>query len=440
MKRYPMLLNAATAFLLLASAGCSRTPKPREVVIDTTLEGKGGIYAPNFGFLFLETEERDQYALERNSSEAELDIYRGIVLQGLESEAPRSILARRKLAATTSLLLAQKGSSLAMPLVQDLFHYDYAVCQGLLREGREDLFGGARGWQSGGVVALPLWTAGAAAPDEDWALLYLENGALATLPRPGLKARPIATPMAAGTTKRGGDQVVQVALGAKGALVAELRRSGTLDAVVEDGSSLFEKPLKAWDMAWHPSIPLLYVTSPRGLEIISISGGKANKAACALPGKMTASALSASPDGTTLLLYPAGGASKLLSLPLNAEGKPGGKALLLPSLAASASCRAWEPSSHVLWCFKTDSGQAWRVDASTGKVLGSWSWPKERATLEAMDTGEGPTVTLRYSAGGYPSWQRFTAFLDPQSLKFVGLSEPSPVSGITWRKTNGLPH
>lgn len=440
MKGYSMVLKAAAAVLLLTGAGCSRTPKPREVVIDTTLEGKGGIYAPNFGFLSLETEERDQYTLARNSSEADLSIYRGIVLQGLESEAPKSILARRKLAATTSLLLAQKGSSLAMPLVQDLFRYDYAVCQGLLREGREDLFGGARGWQSGGVVALPLWTAGAAAPDEDWALLYLENGALTTLPRPGFKARPITTPMAAGTVKRGGDQVVQVALGAKGALAAELRRSGALEVVGQDGSSFLEKPVKAWDMAWHPSIPLLYVTSQRGLELISASDGRARKAACALPGKMTASALSASPDGTTLLLYPAGGASKLVAVPLDAKGEPGGKALLLPALTASASCRVWEPSSHVLWCFKTDSGQAWRVDASTGTVLGSWSWPKERATIEARETGEGPTVTLRYGASRYPSWQRFTAYLDPSTMKFTGLCEPSPLEGITWRQPNELPH
>ncbi len=435
MKRAPRSFGiAAVLALLFIGAGCSRQPKPREVTMDTTIEGRGGIYAPNFGFLFIETEERDEYALAKESSEAELKLYRGIVFEGLEAEAPRSILARKKLAATTSLLLEQSGSALALPLVQDLFCYDYAVCQGLLRQGRHDLFGQARGWQSGGAVALPLWTAGAASADEDWAVLYLENGAITTLPRPGLKARPLAPPLAAGTVKRGGDQVLQVALGSKGALVAELRRSGIVDIVDQNGASMAREEIHAWDMAWHPSLPILYLASSKGVLAAAVGSSHTRAITCGLPKNAKASALSVSPDGTRMLLFPAGGAARLYSLPLGAGGEPLGQASPLPEEAAFASARVWEPSSHVLWCFHSDKGQAWRVDASTGMILGNWSWPKGLARLDARDTGEGPTVTLTYGVSGYPSWHRFTAYLDPQSMKFTGLSEPSPLEGIAWKK------
>jgi len=435
MERASRSLGIAAALTLwLAGAGCSRVEKPREMVLDTTLEGRGGIYAPHFGFLFLETEERDQYTLAKNASEPELELYRGIVLQGCEAEAPKTILARRKLAATTSLLLEQPGSSLPIPLAPDLFRYDYAVCQGLLRQAREDLFGTARCWQSGGVVALPLWTAGAASPEEDWALLYLENGAVTTLPRPGIEARPLVPPLAAGTVKRGGDQVLQVALGSKGALVAALRRSGLLYVVDQNGVSMASENVHAWDMAWHPALPILYVASSKGLKMFAIGNGHARAMACRLPNGVMASALSVSPDGSLLLLYPAGGVAKLFSVSLDARGEPVGGVKAIPGHAPSASSRVWEPFSHVLWCFDANTGQAWRVDGSTGAVLQVWSWPKERASLDAKETGERPAVTLTYGVNGYPSWQRFTAYLDPQSMKFVGLSEPSPLEGISWKE------
>ena len=426
------LAAAAVMAMVVACACCSRGPKPRETTVETTLEGKGGIYAPGLGFLFLQTEERDSFSLALGASGADLDLYRGIVLQGLESEAPKTILGRRKLAATTSLMLEQQDSSLAVPIVPDLFRYDYAVCQGLLREGRNDLFGAARGWRSGGVVALPLWTAGAASPDEDWALLYLDNGALASLPRPGTPSGALSPPLAAGSVKRSGDQVVQVALGAKGALVAEMRRSGALEVLATDGTSILKEPVTAWEMAWHPALPLLYAATPRGVLIIRDGEGRALKASIRMPGNGPASSLSVSTDGTRLILSPAGWAAKLMSVALRPDGAPEGPLLSLPSEAASASRRVWEPMSHLLWCFDTSSGQAWRLDASSGKILGRWRWPVDQASLDARDTGGGPTVTLRYSSAGLPSWQRFTAYLDTKTMKFIGLSEPSPVAGIQW--------
>ncbi len=426
------LKAAAVVALLIACGGCSPSPKPRETTIETTLEGKGGIYSPGFGFLYLQTEERDSYSLARGASLADLDLYRGVVLQGLEIEAPKSILGRRKLAATTSLMLEQQDSPLAVPIVPDLFRYDYAVCQGLLREGRAELFGAARGWQSGGVVALPLWTAGAASPDEDWALLYLENGALATLPRPGVASSPMGPPLAAGTVKRSGDQVVQAAVGAMGTLVAEMRRSGALEVLGTDGTSVLKEPVTAWDVAWHPKLPLLYAAGPRGVFVISASGGQSFKARVSMPGNVPASSLSVSTDGAMMILSPAGGAAKLMAVALGLNGEPEGAVSSLPHEAAAASRRVWEPESHVLWCFETDSGQAWRLDAATGRVLGRWRWPIAKASLDARDTGGGPTVTLRYGSSGHPAWQRFTAYLDTRTMKFTGLSEPSPLAGIEW--------
>ncbi len=419
---------------LAALAACQRNPPPGPREVETRLEARGGLFVPGAGFLTLETWERDLFDPAPGATSADLDLYRGVALAGVELPAGTELPIRshRKLAATSRLLLQEPGGGLPVPVVSDLLRYDYAVCQGLLRRSREEFLTGARGWQAGKVALLPLWAAGAAEEEAEWVVLYLENGALTTLPRPGGAARSLRPPLpAASVTRSRPDRRVVAALAPAGVYAAALTRAGEIEVVRLDGASLASPGLTAWDLAWHPRLPRLYLASERGVERLDVGAAAALPIAADLPGGARVRALMASPDGTALLLFPAGATQELFALPLGPDGRPSGPPRPLPPCAARADARVWEPGGHVLWCFQMERGRAWRVDASTGALLGRWSWPAS-LRLDAAEGGETPTVTLRYPSAGYPRWQLFTAFLDPATLKFTGLTEKSPLEGIEW--------
>jgi len=432
--------SGLTVLLLVVLGACHREPREKIQVAETALEGTGGIALPGGGLLHLETWERDEFRLDAKAPKASLERYRGIVSGGLESEAPPDVLGHRKLAATARLALAEPGGSGSLPLVPDLFRYDYAVCQGLLRDSRQTLFEGAGCDRAGRAVCLPLWSSGTAAADEDWAILYLANGALTTVPRPGRPARTLAAPLEAATvTAPRPDRRLAVRLSPDGRTVASLGRTGALEVSALDRRSLQSSGRRVWACAWHPRLDRLYLTSESGLELLDPANDTARPFPLSLPGGGQASSVEPSPSGKLLLLVPTGGRTTLFALPLDEAGAPVGEPRLLPLEAGGGALRVWDPGERdLLWCFDTARGEAFLVDAAAGRLLATWEWDRSKIELTAAQTGPDlPTITIRYAAPGFPSWQRFTAWLDPATLKFVGVTEKPPIPGIEWRVAGG---
>jgi len=429
-------LAVALVALVSLLGACRRAPAEKLQVAETALEGTGGILLPGGTFLCLETWERDEYRLDPKAPRAALDLYRGIVSEGQESEAPPEVLGHRKLAATARLVRVEPGGAGALPLVPDLYRYDYAVCQGLLRNARQTLFVGAGSDGAGRAVCLPLWSSGSAAADEDWALLYLENGALTTVPRPGRPARKLAAPLeAASVTAARPDRRVDVRLAPDGRCVASVGRNGALEVAALDGRPLQSSGRRVWSCAWHPRLERLYLTSESGLELLDPANDTARPFPLTLPGGGKASSVEPSPSGRLLLLVPTGGRTTLFCLPLDEAGAPAGEPRLLPLEAGGGALRVWDPGERdFLWCFDTVRGEAFLVDAAAGRLLATWEWDRSKIELTAAQTSPDlPTLTIRYAAPGFPSWQRFTAWLDPATMQFVGVTEKPPIPGIQWR-------
>lgn len=419
---------------LLAGASCRPDPPP-PVEVESLLEGAGGVALPA-GFLHLSTQERDRFEVAPNAGLAAVDRYRGILAAGTEVERPPEVLGHQKVAASASLVLSGSGGE-GLPLLNSLFMYDYSVCQGLLREARTSLFEGASTDAAGRVVALRLWSAGAVGADHDWVLVYPENGALTAVPRPGRAAGGLVPPLpASAVTDPRPERRLAVRLDPTGRFAAAIRRDGGLEvASLRSGELALTVPA-AWDCAWHPNLPLLYAATKRGLEVVEAGSGTVRTLTMPLLGGESPRALEVDPSGNALHVVPTGGTTALYRVALGGDGMPTGPARPLPEEVARASARVWEPGGRsVVWAFDAARGFAYRLEAHSGRRLGTWFWDPEALSLSAVQTGpDRPTVTLQYAAEGHPEWQRFTAWLDPETLQFHGVSQPPPVAKIEWRR------
>lgn len=418
---------------VVAGLSCRPDPPPA-VEVESQFEGAGGVLIPG-GFLHLRTQERDAFQVAQGAPAEALERYRGILSAGSEAERPPEVLSHRKVAASAALLLAGSGGE-GLPLLPNLFMYDYTVCQGLLREARASLFEGASSDDTGRVVALRLWPAGAVGEREDWVLLYPGNGALTGVPRPGKHAVGLVPPLAAAlAADPRPERRLTVRLDPTGRFAAGIRRDGTLEvASLKPGELSLTAPA-VWDCAWHPSLPLLYAATKRGLEVVEAGSGTVRPLPMALLGGESPRALEVDPSGGAIHIVPTGGSTALYRVALGLDGIPTGPARPLPAEAAQASARVWEPGGRsVIWCFDGGRGVAVRLDAYSGRHLGTWFWDPAAVEVRAVQTAsDRPTVTLQYAAEGHPEWQRFTAWLDPETMAFHGVSEKPPVDKIEWR-------
>jgi hypothetical protein len=437
------------AVMVLAAAACS--PRTHSRKISSELVSEGGLWVPERGFLYLDTSEHDVLQLTNRATTRDVNTYLSILYQGANLPEPASIVSHRKEAASAGFVILESGTGLPVPLIPDAFRYEYSTSQGLLRGARKHLFDRARHWVADGKVLLPLWRCGVGEAGEDWAILYLGNDSLTALPHPGGAARVLAPPLDA---RGGGDGTVRLdaRFDPTGRLVATLNSEDRFSISALDGRKILGCTGAAWDVAWNPRLPALYVTSSEGVFKLTLDGTRVplhtgdelpphpheGNRSSAPPAPKRYRRIMVSPDGSRMLLAPVGPRDLLGSVPLDIRGLSGGRGIWLPPEAAGADFIVWEPGSgHILWCFVRSKHEAWRINAVDGKRLGVWKYPVSSGVLKAFGSGYGSvTVTLSFHPPGTPPWNRGLAYLDTKTMSFVGVNADPPVKAVHWRAVN----